>query len=129
MLDCRSVDPHRLAEERSLAYHGLVGERLLVDGKVRERALARVEQWARDGSVHPRWVEGWLRLLALAPADLKRAIVERSEEANALRQVTPFAGVIDPRTRWQLWRNVRERLIDGSIGEGSPFEAKRLSVN
>jgi hypothetical protein len=104
------VDQHRLAEERSLAYHELIGERLLVDQEVRVRALVRVEQWAREGSVHPRWVEGWQRLLVLAPADLKRAIVERTEEATALRQVTPFAGVIDPRTRWQVWREVRERL-------------------
>jgi len=31
MLDPQLTDPHRLAEERSLAYHELVGERLLVE--------------------------------------------------------------------------------------------------
>ena len=106
----RSMDPHRLAEERSLAYHAMVGERLLVDDAVMARARARVEQWASEGSVHPRWVEGWRRVLALAPADLVRALNERSDDANALRQVTPFAGAIDARTRWQLWRDVRQRL-------------------
>jgi hypothetical protein len=104
------VDQHRLAEERSLAYHELVGARLITDNSVVLRARTRVEQWSKDGSVHERWVAAWRRLLTLAPAELQRALVERSDEANALRQVTPFAGVIDPRTRWRLWRDVRERL-------------------
>jgi hypothetical protein len=42
---------------------------------------------------------------------LAGALVERSEAADALRQVTPFAGVIDPRARWQIWRDVRQRSI------------------
>ena len=104
------MDPHRLAEERSLAYHGMVGERLLVDEAVLARARSRVEEWAKSDAVHRRWVDAWRRLLALAPNDLRHALVERSEEANALRQVTPFAGAIDPRTRWRLWRDVRQRL-------------------
>jgi hypothetical protein len=61
----------------------------------------------RDGSVHPRWVDAWRRLLELPPSQLAGALVERSEAADALRQVTPFAGVIDPRARWQIWRDVR----------------------
>jgi hypothetical protein len=104
------MDPHRLAEERSLAYHELVGQRLADDPAVLQRARSRVEGWARDGSVHPRWVEGWRRLLALPPAELMRALVERGDEANALRQVTPFAGAIDARTRWRVWREVRARM-------------------
>jgi hypothetical protein len=103
------MEPHRLAEERSLAFHELVGERLLADGTILVRARRRVEQWVRDRSMHPRWIEGWQRWLALAPGELKKVLVERSDEASALRQVTPFAGAIDARTRWRLWREVRER--------------------
>jgi hypothetical protein len=28
---------------------------------------------------------------------------------RALRQCTPFAGVVDPRTRWRIWRETRAR--------------------
>jgi hypothetical protein len=28
-----------------------------------------------------------------------------------MRQSTPFAGVIDPRQRWRIWREVRERML------------------
>jgi hypothetical protein len=105
------MDLHRLAEERSIAYHALVGERLLNDDAVVTKARARVEQWAREESVHPRWVEAWRRLLSLSSSELARALVDRSEESAALRQVTPFAGAIDARTRWHLWREVRERFV------------------
>jgi hypothetical protein len=104
------MDLHRLAEERSVAYHAVVGQRLLADAAVIAKAKARIAQWARDGSVHPRWVDAWRRLLELPLSQLVDALVERSEAADALRQVTPFAGVIDPRARWQIWRDIRQRL-------------------
>jgi hypothetical protein len=104
------VDLHRLAEERSLAYHAMVAERLESDEAVIAKARARVQQWAEDRSVHPRWIEAWRALLRLSAADLRCALTERSEHASALRQVTPFAGVIDARTRWRLWRDVRRQL-------------------
>jgi len=104
------MDLHRLAEERSVAYHAVVGQRLLADATVIARARARVALWDRDGSVHPCWVDAWRRLLELPPSQLADALVDRSEAADALRQVTPFAGVIEPRARWQIWRDVRQRL-------------------
>ena len=30
-------------------------------------------------------------------------------KAQALRQCSPFAGAVDPRTRWSIWRDVRAR--------------------
>jgi hypothetical protein len=37
-------------------------------------------------------------------------MTESSEIGRELRQTTPFAGVIDARTRWRVWRSVREEL-------------------
>jgi hypothetical protein len=71
--------PHRLAEERSIAYHALVGERLRVDESVVARGRARVEKWANEGSVHSCWVEGWRRWLNLPAAELSRVLF--AEEA------------------------------------------------
>ena len=103
------MDPHRLAEERSVAYHALVAERLRVDAAALTRARERVARWSRDGSVHPRWVEAWRQLLQQPVDEIRQVLVERSERARALRQVTPFAGLIDARVRWRLWREVRTR--------------------
>lgn len=103
------MDPHRLAEERSLELHRAVAERLRGEPELRERALRRVVQWQKDGSVHPHYAQLWEQVLSGSIDDICALLVERSERALALRSVTPFAGVIDPRERWRIWKAVKER--------------------
>lgn len=95
------MDGHRTAERRSLAYHAEIARRLAVDPSILERAsavararLANDEHGARD----------WLDLLEASLEDIVVAITRVDERMTALRQMTPFVGVLDPRTRWQLWR-------------------------
>jgi hypothetical protein len=56
------------------------------------------------------YAEEWARVLAGSLDEACALLVDDSERARALRQVTPFAGVVDARTRWRIWREVRERL-------------------
>jgi hypothetical protein len=100
------VDGHRTAERRSLAYHQAIVARLQSDPSLVERARARVESW-RGTETHPKWIDAWAALLDRPLVELCRALVEPDEQMTALRQVTPFAGVLDPRTRWSLWSQVR----------------------
>jgi hypothetical protein len=103
------IDPHRLAEERSVAYHRVVAERLEPQPVILERARARVQQWREEDPSGP-YAEEWARILSMPLADIKHALVEDSEAGRARRQATPFAGAIPPRERWKLWRLVREEL-------------------
>jgi hypothetical protein len=100
------VDGHRTAERRSLAYHSAIAERLVRDPAILERARARVAGWTASGAVHPKWSAAWSELLARSPTEICDKLREPSEHMTALRQVTPFAGVLDARTRWALWRSV-----------------------
>jgi hypothetical protein len=103
------MDAHALAEERSLALHREIAALLERDPQLIGRARTRVQQWIDDGSVHAHYALRWSQLLA-GPFDALRAVMlEESEHARALRQVTPFAGFVDPRTRWRIWRDVRAR--------------------
>ena len=86
-----AVDPHRLAQARSL------------------RARARVDAWLEEGAARP-YAEAWRELLAGEVDEIAAALVDPSERGRALRQSTPFAGAIDARTRWRLWAEVREEL-------------------
>ncbi len=101
---------HRLAEERSLALHRVIADAIESDPSIVERALERVREWKQAGVAHPFYVESWERLLSGPDSELRRTLLDPSEEARALRQMTPFAGCVDPRTRWRIWREVRERL-------------------
>jgi hypothetical protein len=100
------VDGHRTAERRSLAYHSAIAERLVRDPSILERARARVAGWTAAGEVHPKWSAAWAELLARPSTEICDKLCEPSEHMTALRQVTPFAGVLDSRTRWALWRSV-----------------------
>lgn len=104
------VDPHRLAEERSIAMHEAIASKLRADPGVITRAQARVEQWRDSGAMHPRYAEAWSALLAGPVDDLCALLVDPSEHARALRQCTPFVGALTPAERWNIWRAVGEAV-------------------
>ncbi len=107
------MDPHRLAELRSIAYHQRVAERLAAHPELRAAALRRLDDWTHSGSLHADYVTAWRRLLAMPDAELARALVVDDDEGRALRQTTPFAGALAPRERWEIHRRVREELEAG----------------
>ena len=108
-----AVDRHRIAEERSLALHRLVAERIAADPSLIERAVRRVEASRANGVLHPAYAEEWLRLLRGPLDSLRSLLVEDSERARALRQTSPFSFVVSPPERWRLWREVREAAEGG----------------
>lgn len=105
-----SVDPHSLAEERSLAFHREIARRLRDDPGLVENARARVKGWLESGNVAKPYALAWERLLGLPLSSLLSKITERTQAAHDLRQVSPFAGVLDARTRWRIHKSVGEEL-------------------
>ena len=97
---------HGLAERRSLAYHDEISVRIAADPKLLARARSRVDAWLRSGAVDRFYAEAWRDLLACPEAEIQRMLHEDSERMRALRQVSPFAGALQPRDRWRIWRAV-----------------------
>lgn len=89
--------------------HRAIADRLSADPSVLERARDRVRHWLDTSDVSPYWARKWQSILSRPVEEVCRFLVDEGEEARALRQVTPFAGAIDPRTRWRIWREVRAR--------------------
>lgn len=98
---------HRLAEERSLSYHRAVSRELLRNPDLLEIARARTDAWIAEGGRSAAYALQWRRILDLPLDEIRAFLIERSERAAALRQATPFAGMIPPRERWKIWKNVR----------------------
>ncbi len=96
---------HRIPELRSIAFHRLVAERL--DDELLATARGRVDGWISDGGrVAPVWAERWREILSRPPPEIARVLVEDNERMRDLRQVTPFAGAVEPQERWQIIREV-----------------------
>jgi hypothetical protein len=107
------MDAHRLGEERSLSYHQAIAERLERQPEVLDLARRRVEGWLRADGDSPFYARKWAEILDQEIPLIAAFLVERSELATELRQSSPFAGALQPRERWRLWRETRERLSPG----------------
>ena len=102
------MDRHRLAEQRSLEFHRIVAERIRRDPGVLDRARLRGQQWlAEDPETF--YARAWAEALAGPMQSLLALLVDPGERACELRQSTPFAGVLEARERWELWREVARR--------------------
>jgi len=100
---------HHLAEERSLAYHAIIAARLELDPKLLDVARRRVAAWEDAGTPHRHYARAWSRVLDSPFSVIRQHLLDASPRGCELRQVTPFAGLIDARERWTLWRDVRAR--------------------
>jgi hypothetical protein len=99
-----------LSEERSIAYHRVIAERMLRQPEIREKALQRVQTWMASGGEPPFYAQKWAEILTGDLSSIASFLTDRSELAFELRQSSPFAGVLTPEERWRIWRETRERL-------------------
>lgn len=104
------MDLHALAEARSLALHREALARIEREPDLLEGVRARLAAWSADDSKPQRYVRTWTELLDDPGGAWRSAMVGEDERSTALRQATPFAGIVDPRTRWRIWSEVRERF-------------------
>ncbi len=108
---------HHVAEERSLALHREVAQRLCAKPELLERARERVARWQRDGSVARLWADAWADVLGQSLDEVIETITDPGEAGRSMRQTSPFAGVVDSATRWQILRDCernRRRRDQGS---------------
>lgn len=113
---------HRHNDDLSLAYHRVIAQRLLADPSIAATARARVERWAEDGTVPRFYVDAWRAVLRGGAPEVAALLLDESQAATALRQVSPFAGVLAPRERWRIWRERSMPALtsaDGSADETS----------
>lgn len=104
----RPMNAHRLAEERSVAYHRHVAARMRQDPKVLEQARRRVRAWLDNLDPIPRYARRWHEILAGDVGSIAAFLEQRNDEADELRQSSPFAGVLDARERWHIWRETKQ---------------------
>jgi hypothetical protein len=106
------MEGHRAADERSIALHAAVAERLIADPRLVDRAIRRIEKMRRDNALHPRYAAAWLDVLGRPLEDLCAALVRDDHEMQALRSCSPFAGVLEPRVRWRILRQTAARRTE-----------------
>jgi hypothetical protein len=104
-MPCTMLDAHRTAERRSLEYHRGVALKLHERPALLDAVRARLDAMSQESTAE--YVRSWRERLALPLLELTAFLVEDSQEARDCRQASPFAGMLSPRERWDIWRKVR----------------------
>ncbi len=98
-----SAGGHQRIDRRSLALHRAIADKLRAHPELLQIARQNLDRWSQQNSGSQPYWDRWRELLNQPLEDLLKAIVEDSETMTALRQATPFAGILSPAERWAIY--------------------------
>jgi len=71
-----------------------------------EHAKRVCTRWVERGNVPAR---EWIAILQRPWAEIRRILLDDSEESQRLRQNDPFCGILSPAERWEIYREAQRR--------------------
>ena len=96
---------HAWIDERSRALHAKIAEKLRAQPSLVSVAHDNLDRWERLRGREPA-LDEWRALLRTTPLpDLLRLLTEESENADRLRQSSPFAGVLTEQERTAVFQH------------------------
>ncbi len=94
---------HQRIDQRSLALHRAIAEKLRADPSLLAVAHDNLDRWSKEkGRSQPYW-DAWREILRRPLEEVLTLMVEESERMTAMRQANPFAGILTPRERWAIY--------------------------
>jgi transcriptional regulator with XRE-family HTH domain len=99
------VPPMTREDRRSLALHEAIARRLIEDpDRVMERAWRTLGLMTEKHSAAAPLLREWHAILGRQTSDVVDVLLDPNPRARELRQVTPFAGVLSPAERADVYR-------------------------
>ena len=100
---------HSRLDERSLALHQLIAEKMMADPGLLNKARDNLRRWQRmEGSPKLALAE-WEQILSGPADEIAKFLTEQSERATRLRQSSPFAGVLSKAERKAIYESFSTR--------------------
>lgn len=100
---------HNRLDERSLALHRLIAEKVLANPALLDKARGTVRRWQESHSSPSLALAEWEQILAGTPDQVARFLVEPSEKATRLRQSSPFTGILTEPERLAIYESYSAR--------------------
>jgi len=98
-----SPQGHERIDHRSLALHHAIAEKLRAQPSLLAIARENLERWTAAAGRSTPYLAAWTRILDLPVEDVLKLIEQEGDEMTALRQCSPFAGVLEPKERWAVY--------------------------
>jgi len=83
--------------------HRAIAEKLRARPELLEIARDNLDRWTRSSDRPQPYWDAWRDILNRPLAEILALLVDESERMTAMRQMTPFAGVLDPAERWAIY--------------------------
>lgn len=94
---------HERIDRRSLMLHRAIAEKLRADPSLLAIAYDNLDRWSVNVPRSKPYWDAWRELLSRPLEDMLEAMLDPGERMTAMRQTSPFAGVLTPRERWAIY--------------------------
>lgn len=94
---------HRRIDQRSLEMHRAIAAKLRERPELMEIARDNLARWSKNGGGSQPYWDAWGEILSRPLDEILDLLVEEGEKMTAMRQASPFAGVLEPRERWAIY--------------------------
>jgi len=109
-----SLCGHERIDRRSLALHRAIAEKLRSNPPLIAIARDNLDRWSlANGRSQPYW-DAWREILDRPLGEVLDLMLEDSERMTAMRQATPFAGILTPKERWAIYEQFEQKPRDDS---------------
>lgn len=100
------MNKQRLIEIRILALAKVISERLKNDpDQVISKAKSNIARWSANQ--HEAYHDEWLEILNGSIEKILFVLNSEDENSTRLRSSSPFAGVIKPKERWKIIKEIK----------------------
>lgn len=94
---------HQEIDQRSLELHRLITEKIRQDPDLFANVKKTLTRWRTVACSNSQpYLEEWQRLVDLGTEECLAVATEDSERANAMRQASPFCGILTNEERWEF---------------------------
>ena len=83
--------------------HRAIVEKLRVHPELLAVAHHNLRRWSEQNGNSQPYFDEWKRILGRPPNEVLDLVVEDSERMRAMRQCTPFAGMLTPKELWKIY--------------------------
>jgi hypothetical protein len=94
---------HVRIDQRSLVMHRAIAGKLRTDPTLLHIAHDNLNRWMSTANNSRPYFEKWREILARPVPEILDIIVEDTETMSALRQCSPFAGLLTAKERWAIY--------------------------
>lgn len=100
---------HQEIDERSLALHRLVAEKIARDPTLLARVRRTLDRWrVQVGAESQPYLQEWARVMDAGVGECLRTAVDPSPRGDALRQNSPFGAVLTNEERFAFLKKWNE---------------------